>query len=91
MSHQFTQRADELLVGDAVHVDLLLAVIGTGQTSEARVRYRLGQPVARERLLVRVRGPKTFLTVRHLAGDASLYGVLRRVLLAELTLDRLAR
>lgn len=41
--------------------------------------------MARERLLVGVRGLQALVTVRHLAGDACLDRVVRRLLLAELT------
>ena len=90
-AHQLAQGADELIVGDAVHVDLLLLVLQALQASQVRVWHRLDQPVARERLLVGVRGAQALVAVRHLARDARLDGVLRRLLLAELALDGLGR
>ena len=90
-SHQFAQRADQLIVSDTVHVHLLLLVLQTLESSEVRVRHGLDEPVAGERLLVGVRRPEALLAVRHLARHARLHGVLRRVLLAELALDGLGR
>lgn len=88
---QLAQRADELVVADAVHVDLLLVVLQTLEPPEVRVGHGLDEPVAREGLLVGVRRPEALLAVRHLARHARLDGVLRRVLLAELALHRLGR
>lgn len=89
--HQLAQRADELIISDTVHVHLLLLVLQTLEASEVRVRHGLDEPVAGERLLVGVGGPKAFLAVRHLARNARLDRVLRGVLLAELALDRFRR
>lgn len=90
-SDQFAQRADELVISDTVHVHLLLVMLQALEPSEVAVRHGLDEPVARERLLVGVSRPEALLAVRHLARHASLDGVLRRVLLAELALDRLGR
>lgn len=51
------------------------------------VKQGLNETVAGEGLLVGVGGLQTLVAVRHLTGDASLYSIQRRVLLAELTLD----
>lgn len=88
---QFAQRADELVIADTVHVDLLFVVLQTLEPSEVRVGHRLDEPVAREWLLVGVRCSEALLAVRHLARHARLHGVLRRVQLAELALHRLGR
>lgn len=90
-SDQFAQRADQLIVTDTVHVHLLLLVLQALEPSEMGVRHWLDEPVARERLLVRVSRSEALLAVRHLARHACLDGVLRRVLLAELALDRFGR
>ena len=88
-AHQLAQGADELIVGDAIHVDLLLLVLQALQASQVGVWHRLDQAMARERLLVGVCGAQALVAVRHLARDARLDGVLRGVLLAELALDGL--
>lgn len=85
--HQFAEGADELVVHQAVHVDLLVLVLQAGQASDVGVRHRLHQPVAGERLLVGVRRAQAAVAVRHFARDARLHGLARRVLLAELAAD----
>ena len=85
--HQLAEGADELVVHQAVHVDLLVLVLQAGQASDVGVRHRLHQAVTGERLLVRVRGTQAAVAVRHLAGDARLHSLARRVLLAELAAD----
>lgn len=85
--HQLAEGADELVVHQAVHVDLLVLVLQAGQTSDVGVRHRLHQAVTGERLLVRVRRAQAAVAVRHLARDARLNGLARRVLLAELAAD----
>lgn len=87
-SNQFAQRADQLIISDTVHVHLLLLVLQALEPSEVGVRHGLDEPVAGERLLVWVRRSEALLAVRHLARHARFDGILRRVLLAELALDR---
>ena len=88
--HQLAEGADELLVGDTVHVDLLVLVLQAHQAPQVGVGEGLDEPVPGEGLLVGVRGLQALLAVGHLAGDARLHRVLRRLLLAELALHALA-
>lgn len=85
--HQLAEGADELVVHQAVHVDLLVLVLQAGQASNVGVRHRLHQAVAGERLLVRVRRAQAAVAVRHLARDARLHRLAWWVLLAELAAD----
>lgn len=87
---QLAQRADQLLVRHTVHVDLLVLVLQAHEPPRVGVRHGLDQTVAREGLLVGVGGLETLVAVGHLAGDAGLHGVLRGILLAELTLHPVA-
>lgn len=89
-AHQLAQRADELLVRHTVHVDLLVLVLQAHEPPQVGVQQGLDQTVACERLLVGVCGLQALVAVRHLAGDARLDRVVRRLLLAELTLHPLA-
>lgn len=62
-SNQFTQRANQLIISDTVHVHLLFVVLQALQPSEVRVWHGLDKPVSGERLLVWVSCPEAFLTV----------------------------
>lgn len=88
-AHQLTERADELVVGHAIHVDLLLFMLQTLQATQVRVGQWLDKPVAGKGLLVRVRCPQALFAVRHLAGHARLDCLLRWFLLTELAPHRL--
>lgn len=90
-SDQFAQRADQLIIRDTVHVHLLLVVLEALEPSEVGVWHGLDEPVAGERLLVWVCRPEALLAVRHLARHTGFDSILRRVLLAELALDRFGR
>lgn len=85
--HQLAEGTDELVVHQAVHVDLLVLVLQAGQAADVSVRDRLHQAVAGERLLVGVGCAEAAVAVRHLARDARLDGLARRILLAELAAD----
>ena len=85
--HQLAEGTNELVVHQAVHVDLLVLVLQAGQAADVRVRHRLHQAVAGERLLVGVRRAQASVAVRHLARDTRLDGLARRILLAELAAD----
>lgn len=87
---QLTQCTDQLFVCHTVHVDLLVLVLQTHEPSQMGVQQGLDQTVAREGLLVGVSGLETLVAVRHLAGDAGLHSILRRILLAKLTLHPVA-
>lgn len=86
-SHQLTQGTYQLVIHDAVHINLLILMLQTGEASQVGVMHRLHQPVTGKRLLIGVRGTQTPVTVRHLARHASLDRFARRVLLTELTAD----
>lgn len=85
--HQFAQSTDELVVHQAVHVDLLVLVLQAGEAADVRVGNRLHQAVTGERLLVWVSRTQAAVTVRHLTRDTRLDGLARRILLAELAAD----
>lgn len=85
--HQLAEGTNELVVHQAVHVDLLVLVLQAGQAADVRVRHRLHQAVAGERLLVGVCRAQAPVAVRHLARDTRLDGLARRILLAELAAD----
>ena len=85
--HQLAECTDELVVHQAVHVDLLILMLQTSQATDVSVWHRLHQAVAGERLLVRVCRTQAAVTVRHLARDTRLDGLTRRILLAELAAD----
>lgn len=89
-ANQLAQGADQLLVGHTVHVDLLVLVLRAHYPPQMGVQQRLDETVTSEGLLVGVGGLETLVAVGHLAGDAGLHGLLRRVLLAELTLHPVA-
>lgn len=88
-AHQFAERADELVIGHAIHVDLLLLMLQALQAAQVRVGQRLNESVASKGLLVRVCCPQALFAVRHLAGHACLDCLLRRFLLTELAPHRL--
>lgn len=85
--HQLAERTDELVVHQAVHVDLLVLVLQAGEATYVSIRHRLHQAVAGEGFLVGVRRPQAAVAVGHLARDARLDGLARRILLAELAAD----
>lgn len=85
--HQLAEGTNELVIHQAVHVDLLILVLQAGQAADVSVRQRLHQAVAGERLLVRVCCAEAAVAVRHLTRDARLDGLARRVLLTELAAD----
>lgn len=86
-SHQLAQGTNELVIHQAVHVDLLVLVLEAGQATDVGVRHRLHQAVTGEGLLVRVCRTQAAVTVRYLARDASLDSLARWILLAELAAD----
>lgn len=86
-SHQLAQSTNELVVHQAVHVDLLILMLQTGQTADVCVWHRFHQAVAGEWLLIGVCCTKTPVTVRYLTCDTCLHSLARRILLAELTAD----
>lgn len=85
--HQLAEGTNELVVHQAVHVDLLVLVLQAGQAAEVCVQHRLHQAMAGERLLVGVRCAEAAVAVRHLTCDTRLHGLTRRILLTELAAD----
>lgn len=85
--HQLAEGTNELVIHQAVHVDLLVLVLQTSQAPDVSVRHGLHQAVAGERLLVGMCGTQAAVAVRHLARDARLDGLARRILLTELAAD----
>lgn len=85
--HQLAERTDELVVHQTVHVDLLVLVLQAGEATYVSIRHRLHQAVAGEGFLVGVCRPQAAVAVGHLARDARLDGLARRILLAELAAD----
>lgn len=85
--HQLAEGTNELVVHQAVHVDLLVLVLQAGQAADVSVWHRLHQAVAGERLLVRVRRAQAAVAVRHLARDTRLDSLTWRILLTELAAD----
>lgn len=55
-SHQLTQGTYQLVIHDAVHINLLILMLQTGEASQVGVMHRLHQPVTGKRLLIGVRG-----------------------------------
>lgn len=85
--HQLAEGTYELVVHQAVHVDLLVLVLQAGQAAEVGVGHWLHQAVAGEGFLVGVCCTQTAVTVRHLTCNARLDGLARRILLTELAAD----
>lgn len=85
--HQLAEGTDKLIIHQAVHVDLLVLVLQTGQAPDVSVWHRLHQTVAGEGLLVWVRRAQAPVAVRHLARDARFDSLTGRILLAELAAD----
>lgn len=85
--HQLAESTNELVIHQAVHVDLLVLVLQAGQAADVRVWHRLHQAVAGERLLVGVCRAQAAVAVRYLTRDTRLDSLTRRILLAELAAD----
>lgn len=85
--HQLAEGTNELVIHQAIHVDLLILVLQAGQAADVSVRHRLHQAVAGERLLVRVCRAEAAVAVRHLTRDTRLDSLTRRILLTELAAD----
>lgn len=85
--HQLAEGTNELVIHQAVHVDLLVLVLQAGQAADVSVWHRLHQAVAGERLLVRVCRAQASVAVRYLTRDTRLDGLTRRILLTELAAD----
>lgn len=85
--HQLAEGTNELVIHQAVHVDLLILVLQTGQAADVSVRHRLDQAVAGERLLVRVCRAQAAVAVRYLTRDTRLDSLTWRILLTELAAD----
>lgn len=85
--HQLAQSTDELVVHQAIHVDLLILMLQAGQAADVGVWHRLHQAVAGEWLFIRVSCAKTTVTVWDLTCDTCLDSLTRRILLTELAAD----
>lgn len=85
--HQLAEGTNELVVHQAVHVDLLVLVLQTRQAADVSVWHRLHQAVAGEGLLIRMRRAQASVAVRHLARDARLDSLAWWILLTELAAD----
>lgn len=86
-TNQLAEGTNELVIHQAVHVDLLILVFQAGQAADVSVWHRLHQAVTGERLLVRVCRAQAAVAVRYLTRDTRLDSLTRRILLAELTAD----
>lgn len=86
-SHELAEGTNELVIHQAVHVDLLVLMLQAGQATDVGVWHWLHQAVAGEGLLVGVCCTQAAVTVRYLTCDASLDGLAWRILLTELAAD----
>lgn len=85
--HQLAEGTNELVIHQAVHVDLLILVLQAGQAADVSVWHRLHKTVACERLLVRVCCAEAAVAVRYLTRDTRFDSLTRRILLTELAAD----
>ena len=85
--HQLAEGTDELVIHQAVHVDLLILMLQAGQATDVSVWYGLHQAVAGEGLLVGVCCTQAAVTVRYLTRNACLDSLAWWILLTELAAD----
>lgn len=85
--HQLAEGTNELVIHQAVHVDLLILMLQAGQATNVSVWHRLHQAVTGEWFLVRVCRTQAAVTVGYLTCDTCLDSLTWRILLAELAAD----
>lgn len=85
--HQLAEGTNELVIHQAVHVDLLILMLQAGQATNVSVWHRLHQAVTGEWFLVRVCRTQAAVTVGYLTCDACLDSLTWRILFAELAAD----
>lgn len=88
--HQLTQGTDQLVIGDTIHVHLLLLVLQAHQPPDVGVWDGRHQAMAREGLLVGVRGFEAVVAVGHFARDTGLDSILGRIPVTELAWNPLS-
>lgn len=85
--HQLAEGTNELVIHQAVHVDLLILMLQTGQATNVSVWHWLHQAVAGEGLLIWVCCAQAAVAVRYLTCDARFDSLTRWILLTELAAD----
>lgn len=85
--HQLAEGTNELVIHQAVHVDLLILMLQAGQAPNVSIRHRLHQAVTGEWFLVRVCRTQAAVTVGHLTCDTRLHSLTWWILFAELAAD----
>lgn len=85
--HQLAEGTNELVIHQAVHVDLLILMLQAGQAADVSVWHRLHQTVTGEGLLIWVCCAQAAVAVRYLTRDTRFDSLTRWILLTELAAD----